>query len=99
MIYTQLLVDYKYEVIAEAVHGREIEHFHYDFDRVNFEHLLETLPDGEYKENLRQRHSDTLKQIATVDAIHKALMAQVDDVAAYAEAVERVIKKRNEVKA
>ncbi len=48
-MYTQLSADYKYSVIAAAVYAREIEHFHYDFDRVNFEYLIEILPDGKYK--------------------------------------------------
>lgn len=98
MIYTQIPSSYKYEVIAEAIYGRELEHFHYDFDRVNFERLLESTPDGEYKENIKQRLADTLRQMANVEAIYAALMAQVDDQEAYAEAVKVVTQKREEAK-
>jgi acyl-CoA reductase-like NAD-dependent aldehyde dehydrogenase len=43
MIYTQLSNDYKYDTLAEAIYSREVEHFHYDFDRKNFEHLANHL--------------------------------------------------------
>ena len=98
MKYTQLPNTYKYEVIAEAIYARELEYFHYDFDRINFERLLASIEEGEYKENIRQRHADTLKQMANVEAIYDALMAQIDDQDAYAAAVERVTKKREEAK-
>jgi acid stress-induced BolA-like protein IbaG/YrbA len=98
MIYTQLSPGYKFEVIAEAVYGRELEHFHYDFDRRNVERLIAGLPDGDYKDSIAQRLADTLKQMANVDAIYAALMAQVDDPAAYAEAVKTVTKKREDAK-
>ena len=94
MIYTQLSKNYKYEVIAEALYGRELEHFHYDFDRCNFERLLETEQDGDYKTDIEKRLSDTLMQMAKIEAIYAALMLQVDDKEAYAEAVIRTTKKR-----
>lgn len=98
MIYTQIPTSYKYDVIAEAIYGREIEHFHYDFDRVNFERLIATASDSEYKENIRQRLADTLGQMENVEAIYAALMAQVDDQDAYAEAVKRATQKREDQK-
>lgn len=94
MIYTQLPKSYKYEVIAEAIYGREIEYFHYDFDRRNFEHLLSTLPDGDYKSNIEARLVDTVAQMANVRHICEALHAQIDDAAEYQKAVERVVAKR-----
>ena len=98
MKYTQIPDTYKYEVIAEAIYGREIEHFHYDFDRINFERLLDGMQDCAYKDDLKERLADTISQMVSVEAIYDALMAQVDDQEAYAAAVERVTKKREEVK-
>ena len=98
MIYTQLPPNYKLEVIAEAVYGRELEHFHYDFDRQNYERLIDGCPDGEYKESVKSRLADTLKEMAKVEAIYAALTDQIDDQDAYQEAVIRMTKKREEAK-
>jgi hypothetical protein len=98
MKYTQLTPEYKFDVIADAVYAREMEYFHYAFDKTNFEHLLQALPDGEYRTNVEQRLADTVKQMASVDAIYAALMSQVDDQAAYAQAVERAKTRREEKK-
>ena len=98
MIYSQIPESYKYEVIAEAIYGREMEHFHYDFDRINFERLLANTPEGEYRNNLQQRLDDTLMQMANVDAIYAALQAQIDDQEAYLEAVKVVTQRREEAK-
>ena len=94
MIYTQLSKNYKYEVIAEAIYGRELEHFHYDFDKINFERILETATEGDYKTDIEKRLSDTLMQMEKVEAIYASLMSQVDDQEAYAAAVIRMTEKR-----
>jgi hypothetical protein len=94
MIYTQLSDDYKYDTIAEAVYAREIEHFHYDFDRKNFEHLLATATDNEFAANVAERLNDTRKQMGNVETIMAALKEQIDDQAAYDAAVIRVTAKR-----
>lgn len=98
MNYTELKESYKYDVLAEAIYAREVEFFHYDFDRKNFEHLLIDLPEGEYRSSLEQRLKDTIQQMASVDAIHAALMAQIDNPDAYAEAAGRAMQKREEAK-
>jgi IS5 family transposase len=94
MIYTQLTSDYKYDTIAEAIYGREVEYFHYDFDRINFQYLLTVAPDGEFKNNTAERLASTMQQMNTVEAIMDALRSQIDDEQAYAAAVERVTAKR-----
>jgi len=94
MIYTQLSKNYKYQVIAESIYGRELEHFHYDFDKKNFERILETATEGDYKTDVEKRLSDTLMQMAKVEAIYAALMSQVDDQEAYDAAVIRTTEKR-----
>lgn len=94
MIYTQLSTDYKYDTLAEAIYAREVEYFHYDFDRANFDFLLLNLPDCEFKTNTAERLAGTLQQMKSVEAIMDALRSQIDDAEAYAKAVERVTAKR-----
>jgi hypothetical protein len=94
MIYTQLSDDYKYDVLAEAMYAREIEYFHYDFDRKNFEHLLANATDNEFAANVAERLDATRKQMGNVAAIITALKDQIEDQAAYNAAVVRVTAKR-----
>jgi hypothetical protein len=98
MIYTQLSLSYKYDTIAEAIYGREVEFFHYDFDRANFEHILMSLPECEYRINIKNRLSDTVAMMAQLEKTMAALAAQIDDKAAYAEAVIRTTEKRTAYK-
>jgi len=94
MIYTQLSDDYKYDTLADAIYAREIEYFHYDFDRKNFEHLLANATDNEFAASVAERLNDTRKQMGNVGAIMTALKAQIEDEQAYANAVARVTAKR-----
>ena len=98
MIYTQIPSTYKYDTLAEALYSREMEHFHYNLDAVNFTHLLETEVDGPYKQELQARLASTLEQMQKVDSIYTALSAQIEDPVLYAEAVERAALKRNALK-
>jgi len=92
--YQQLPIEYKYEVIAEAMYGREVEYFHYDFDRKNFEYLLSHATDNAFASDVAERLDATRKQLGNVAAIIAALRSQIDDEQAYAEAVARVTAKR-----
>jgi hypothetical protein len=94
MNYEQLPTEYKYDVIADAMYAREVEYFHYDFDRKNFEHLLANATDNEFAANVAERLDATRKQMSNVMAVADALKAQIDDADAYAAAVERVTAKR-----
>ncbi len=94
MNYTQLPPAYKYDTLAEAIYGREIEYFHYDFDRTNFEHILTDLPECEYRTNIEKRLFDTIGAMAQVEKTMAALIAQIDDEAAYVEGVIRTTEKR-----
>lgn len=96
MQYTQLPNSYKYETIADAIYAREVEYFHYAFDKTNFEYLLKTQPDGVFKENIQQRLADTSAQMTNVLAVIDALKNQIDDQDAYALAVEVVTQRRKE---
>jgi hypothetical protein len=98
MKYRQLDSTYKEDVIAEALYARELEHFHYDFDKKNFEHMLQTTPRGEDRKNLEQRLASTILQMKSVEDVYAALLAQITDKVAHEAAIQRAIKKRNEEK-
>ena len=94
MNYEQLPTEYKYDVLADAMYAREVEHFHYDFDRKNFEYLLANATDNEFAASVAERLDATRKQMGNVNAIIAALKEQIEDQAAYAAAVIRVTAKR-----
>jgi len=94
MNYEQLPTEYKYDTLADAMYAREVEYFHYDFDRKNFEHLLANATDNEFAANVAERLDATRKQMSNVMGVVNALKAQIDDADAYAAAVERATAKR-----
>jgi hypothetical protein len=94
MSYEQLSTDYKYDILADAMYAREVEHFHYDFDRKNFEYLLANATDNEFAANVAERLNSTRKEMGNVMLIISALKSQIEDEQAYAAAVERVTAKR-----
>ena len=94
MKYKQLKQIYRDDTLAEALYSREVEWFHYDFDRINFAKLLETLPSSPYRVNVQQRHDETLDRMATVDAIYAALALQITDHEAHEAAIVRTTEKR-----
>lgn len=96
MNYTQLTDSYKYDTIADAIYAREVEYFHYDFDRANFEYMIANTDSPELSENLTKRLSDTCAQMQTVLLVIAALRAQITDLDAYEAAVQRVTDRRKE---
>ena len=94
MQYTQLPTAYKYDTLADAIYAREVEYFHYDFDRKNFEHLLANATDNEFAANVAERLNSTRKEMGNVMLIISALKSQIDDQAEYEAAVVRVTAKR-----
>jgi hypothetical protein len=94
MQYEQLTTNYKYDTLADAMYAREVEHFHYDFDCKNFEHLLANATDNEFAANVAERLNSTRKEMSNVMLIISALKSQIEDQAAYDAAVVRVTAKR-----
>ena len=94
MKYTQLSQSYRDDTLAEAIYAREVEYFHYDFDRANFEALLKATPPGEFRVDIEARLASTIEQMGHVERIHNALAARVVDKKAHAAAVKRVTAKR-----
>lgn len=97
MNYTQLPATHKYNTIAEAIYARELEFFHYDFDRVNFEYLLKQTSDPIYIADLEKRLTETKTQMRNVENIIAALTAQIEDQEMYQAAVSRCTAKREAV--
>jgi hypothetical protein len=95
MNYTLLPQTYRDDVLAEALYAREVEYFHYAFDLRNFEHMLAAMPLCPARDDLAARLQQTREQMATVQAVHAALMAQITDPDAHAAAVARTTEKRN----
>lgn len=96
MKYKQLPKTYKADTIADAMYGREIEYFQYEFDAINFEYLLDNAPQNADVTDLKKRLTDTRIQMTAVYNSYKALEAQITDHAEHAEAVIRTTKKRKE---
>ncbi len=76
------------------MYAREVEFFHYDFDRINFAKILETAPEGEYRADIQKRHDTTLQMMAMVKGIYAALESQITDREAHESAVKRTAEKR-----
>lgn len=94
MNYQQLTQEYQDDHLANAMMGREMEYFHYDFDRKNFENLLRTLPDGACKSDIAKRLADTKQAMQNVLAFYEALKLQIRSQESHAAAVERLKAKR-----
>jgi hypothetical protein len=94
MIYSQLSTEYKYDTLADAMYAREVEFFHYEFDRKNFEYIVANATDNEFASDVAERLEATKKQMGNVAAIMAALHAQIEDEQAYADAVARATAKR-----
>jgi hypothetical protein len=90
--------EYRDDVIADALYAREVEIFHYELDKANFEHEIAKLPDGAHKMMLLKRLRQTEEQMAISNGIYAALEAQVIDPTAHAAAVARSKAKREAAK-
>lgn len=94
MKYTQLTQQYMDDTLAEAMYAREVEFFHYDFDRVNFIEILRDMPIGEFRTNTEARLACTIEQMNLVERIYNALQSQITNKIAFDEAVHRTTTRR-----
>ena len=95
MNYTQINNDYQYDTIADAIYAREVEHFHYNFDRINFLYILTRGGQDEtFLSEVAERLQSTIVQMQKVELMTNALRAQIEDPVAYDKAVQRVTEKR-----
>lgn len=90
MEYNLINPNYKYDTLAQALRGRQQEHFHYNFDKTNFEQMLTTLEPGEQRDRIQHLLNSTIVEMNKVEAIYNALMTQVDDETKLAEAIARL---------
>jgi hypothetical protein len=95
MNYKQLSQQYRDDTLAEAMYAREVEYFHYEFDKQNFEALLKGLADGERRTDILGRLSTTILQMEYLDDIYNALEAQITNQEAHTAAILRTTEKRN----
>jgi predicted transcriptional regulator len=95
MKYEQLGTDYIDDVIAEAMYAREVEYFHYEFDKQNFEEILKQSLDLDYKKQMEERIKNTLIQMEQVELVYSALKNQIRNPEAHKKAVKRTSLKRN----
>jgi hypothetical protein len=96
MKYKLIPKTHKADTIAEAMYGREMEYFHYEFDVINFKYLINNAPEGADTKDIQVRLADSLASMATVEAVYEALQAQITDQAEHEAAIIRTTKKRQE---
>lgn len=90
MEYNLINANYKYDQLAAATQSRQLEHFHYNLDRVNFIEMLTQDLSAEYRANIEQRLTETISRMAEVSSIYEALQSQIDDQTAFDAAVARL---------
>jgi hypothetical protein len=90
MDYNLINANYKYDQLATAIQSRQLEHFHYNLDRVNFIEMLTQDLSADYRSNIEKRLADTISRMAEVESIYQALNTQIDDQTAYDAAVARL---------
>ncbi len=94
MKYQQLEQDYRDDLLADALYAREVEYFHYDFDRTNFVEMLRVLQKGDYRNEIEERLKQTEEQMRRVACVYAALLTKVVDVEAHKRAVGRCKERR-----
>ena len=95
MKYEQLGTDYIDDVIADALYVREVEYFHYQFDKQNFEEMIKQDLPLEYKEQLKARIKETEEQMDKVEQVYQALRKQIRNEEAHKKAVKRTTIRRD----
>lgn len=99
MKYTQLSQDEQDDYIAEAMRGRELEHFTRSVNVANYDAMLPTLQDGDWKQRIQQMRLEEIAALAHEDEVHAALSAQLPDPVRLAAAQSRVTAKLEQQKA
>ena len=95
MKYEQLGQEKRDEIIAEQMHGREMEHFHHELNASVYAEALKTLPPGEWRDRISQLHDEALVEMEKIDGIHAALSAQLTDKTRRANAVNKAAENRS----
>ena len=54
MDYNLINANYKYDQLATAIQSRQLEHFHYNLDRVNFIEMLTQDLSADYRANIEK---------------------------------------------
>ena len=96
MKYDYLEQDYIDDVIADALHAREAEHFHYALDLANFEFIVKNTNDPKLILDMQERIATINGHIYVVQKVYEALQKQITDPARHAAAVKRCEIKRKQ---
>jgi hypothetical protein len=95
VVSSQLAPTYKYDVLADAIYGRQLGIFHYQFNITNYEHVLASgTITNEYRAQVTAAIINEQRELDKDQAILAALVAQIDDQVAYDAAVVRAEAKR-----
>lgn len=92
-IYQLLTQDEQDEIIAEYIKAQERELFCHELNLQRFEQMLPALPEGEWKQRIKQLHTETIARISEVESIMKATVKQAPPTERLQAAMERVKAK------
>ena len=90
MQYEQVSQAKRDEMIAEALHGREMEHCQHALNVAVYAEALKTLPDGPWRVRMQQLHDEALVEMEKIDGLHAALATQLANPARKATAFLKV---------
>lgn len=99
MEYDQLKQEEMDDMIAQNMHGREVEHYQHELNLAVFEHMLPNLADGDFKEHIRKMHREAGEEMAKISAIHAGLSAKLPEGPKRKAAHVRAAAKRKEQEA
>lgn len=94
MKFDYLEQDYIDDVIAEALHARETEWFHYALDLANFQDVLKASNDPELRADMEARIAAITRSLDVVDKIYAALKSRIVCPERHALAVARCAARR-----
>jgi len=98
MKYQHITQDEMDDHIAEAMRGRELEHFYRSVNIANYEEMLKTIEPGERRDYIEKLLGEEKEYITHEDQIHAALTKQIEDPtrlrAAQVRIAAKVIKQK-----
>jgi hypothetical protein len=98
MEYTLLSQDERDEILANTLKGQEMDHFLFSCDKSRYEKLIETLPEGEHKENVKRELLVVKSRIEETNHHLDATKAQISELGIsetnIADAMTRITDKQ-----
>lgn len=96
--YQQLSQDEMDTIIAENMHGREVEHFHHELNAATYAALMaapsfQSAP-PEWQARITQLRTEAQAEMVKIRGLYAALSAQLSDPTRQAAAIARAGKRR-----